>query len=438
MTVLRPWRVLLLLLGGLAMPTWAAEVHNLRVWSSPDSTRAVLDLDERVDYRIFGLSDPERLVVDIENVQAAGELPFDPEAGGVIERVRHGVRNGTDLRVVFDLKGPADPQSFVLDPAGRYGHRLVIDLVPEGATSPTERVREVARAARNGKRDMIVAIDAGHGGEDPGAIGPGGTYEKKITLAIAREIEEQINALPGMRAVMIRTGDYFVPLRERYERARQAEADLLLSVHADAFRDFRVRGSSVYVLSRSGASSEAARLLAQSENEADLIGGVKLDRGDDMLSSVLLDLSQSAALEYSNDAAEQILQQLGSVGRRHRSRVERANFVVLRSPDVPSVLLEVGFISNPDDEKNLNTAAHRQRVANSIVAGVRDHFLRTAPQGTWIAANRSGHQHVVQRGDTLGVIAQRYQVSVSTIRAANNINGDVIHPGAVLVIPAGS
>lgn len=436
MAVLKPF--LMLLVAGMTLLASAAEVHNLRVWSSPDSTRAVLDLDEPVDYRLFTLSDPDRLVVDIDNVRATGRLPFDVESGGVIAQVRHGVRNGTDLRVVFDLNSPAEPQSFVLDPAGRYGHRLVIDLVPEGATPPAERIREAARERASGQRDMIVAIDAGHGGEDPGAIGPGGTYEKKITLQIARELERQINDLPGMRAVMIRTGDYFVPLRERYARARQAEADLLLSVHADAFRDFRVRGSSVYVLSRSGASSEAARLLAQSENQADLVGGVKLDRGDDMLSSVLLDLSQSAALEYSNDAAERILEQLGSVGRRHRAQVERANFVVLRSPDVPSVLLEVGFISNPDDEKNLNTAEHRRRVASAIVGGVREHFLRTAPQGTWIAANRSGHEHVVQRGDTLGVIAQRYQVSLSTLRAANNLDGDVIHPGAVLVIPTGS
>ena len=436
---MRLWKCCALLLLGLAMgPALASEVQNLRVWAGPDSTRAVLDLDQRVDYRLFTLENPYRLVVDIKDAQAARPLPFDAESGGVIAGVRHGVRNGTDLRVVFDLKGKAQPQSFVLDPAGRYGHRLVIDLNPEGAESPVERVREVVRSARNGERDMIVAIDAGHGGEDPGAIGPGGTYEKKITLAIARELERQINETPGMRAVLIRTGDYFVPLRTRYERARQAEADLFLSVHADAFRDFRVRGSSVYVLSRSGASSEAARLLAQSENKADLIGGVKLDRGDDMLSSVLLDLSQSAALEYSNDAAEQILNQLGGVGRRHRNGVERANFMVLRSPDVPSVLIEVGFISNPQDEQNLNTAEHRRRIASAITGGVRDHFLRTAPQGTWFAANRSGHQHIVQRGDTLGVIAQRYQVSISQIRAANNINGDVIHPGAVLVIPAGT
>ncbi len=427
-----------LLLVALSTTIWAAEVHNLRVWSSPDSTRAVLDLDETVDYRIFTLSDPERLVVDIENVTASGPLPFDEEAGGVIRRVRHGVRNGNDLRVVFDLKGPAEPQSFVLDPAGRYGHRLVIDMVPEGVTSAAERFRQVADARRNEQRDMIVAIDAGHGGEDPGAIGPGGTYEKTVNLHIARELERQIDETPGMRAVMIRTGDYFVPLRERYERARQAEADLFLSVHADAFRDSRIRGSSVFVLSRRGASSQAARLLAESHNRADLIGGVELDRGDDMLSSVLIDLSQSATMEYSDMVAESIFEQLGAVGRRHRKQVERANFVVLRSPDVPSVLLEAGFISNPDDEKLLNSPRYRKRIATAVVRGVRDHFLQAAPQGTWIAANRSGDEHIVRRGDTLGVIAQRYQVSLSTLRAVNNLDGDVIHPGAVLVIPTGT
>lgn len=434
----RLWFCMLLLPGLFSWPAWGGEVQNLRIWAGPDNTRAVLDLDRRVDYRIFTLENPYRLVVDIRAARADGPLPFNADTGGVISGVRHGVRNGSDLRVVFDLRDKAQPQSFVLDPAGRYGHRLVIDLTPENAASPAERVREVAQAARNGQRDMIVAIDAGHGGEDPGAIGPGGTYEKRVTLAIAKQLEQRINEMPGMRAVLIRTGDYFIPLRSRYERARQAEADLFVSVHADAFRDFRVRGSSVYVLSRSGASSEAARLLAQSENKADLIGGVKLERGDDMLSSVLLDLSQSVALEYSSDAAEQILHQLGGVGRRHRTAVERANFMVLRSPDVPSVLIEVGFISNPQDEQNLNTQAHRRQIADAIANGVRDHFLRTAPQGTWFAANRNGHQHIVQRGDTLGVIAQRYQVSISQIRAANNLRGDVIHPGAVLVIPAGS
>lgn len=427
-------KVLILML--ISSPIWAAEVEGLRIWAGPDNTRVVLDLADRVDYRLFTLENPYRVVVDIDASQIRDELPFNPERSGIVAGFRHGIRNGNDLRVVLDLSDQAKPQSFLLEPAGEYGHRLVIDLKPDGVQTPAERVREVVRTAPDGERDMIVAIDAGHGGEDPGAIGPGGTFEKEVTLAIAKELERRINEMPGMQAVLVRTGDYFVPLQERYARARQAQADLFLSVHADAFRDFRVRGSSVYVLSRSGASSEAARLLAQRENKSDLIGGVSLDRGDDMLSSVLLDLSQSAALEYSNSAAEKILGELGSVGRRHRNQVERANFVVLRSPDVPSVLIEVGFISNPQDEQNLNNAHHRRQVANAIANGVHQHFHRTAPQGTWFAANREGHRHIVARGDTLGVIAQRYSVSVNRIREANNLNGDVIHPGAVLVIPA--
>ncbi|QKK03281.1 MAG: AMIN domain-containing protein [Pseudomonadota bacterium] len=436
---MRNWTIAIALLGVVsAGAATAGEVRNLRVWAGPDSTRAVLDLDQRVEYRLFTLDNPARVVVDIERVGLGSDLAIDEEHSGVIAGVRHGIQGGHDLRVVFDLDAAARPQSFLLDPAGKYGHRLVIDLYPEGAQSPGERVREAVRSARDGQRDMIVAIDAGHGGEDPGAIGPSGTYEKTVTLALARDLERRINDEPGMQAVLIRTGDYYVPLHERYDRARKAEADLFLSLHADAFRDFRVRGSSVYVLSRRGASSEAARLLARSENRADLVGGVKLDRGDDVLSSVLLDLSQSVALEYSNAAAEQILQRLARVGKRHRSRVERANFVVLRSPDVPSVLVEVGFISNPQDEQNLTSQSHRSAIAQAVLDGVRAHFHETAPRGTWIAANRPVDRHVVQRGDTLGVIAQKYRTSVARLRQANDLEGDVIHPGAVLVIPTGS
>jgi len=423
----------------ISSAAWPGDIENLRVWAGPGSTRVVLDLDRRVEYRLFTLDNPDRIVVDIDETRSPQELNLDTERSGVVRSLRYGIRNGTDLRVVLDLEESAKPQSFLLDPAGEYGHRLVIDLTPENAQSPDERVRQVVRAAHSGEREMIVAIDAGHGGEDPGAIGPSGVYEKSITLAIARELERKINDMPGMRSALIRTGDYFVPLNERYERAREAEADLFVSLHADAFRDFRVRGSSVFILSRSGASSEAARRLAASENQSDLIGGVRLDRGDEMLSSVLLDLSQSASLDYSRRAAESILGELGNVGRRHRPRVESANFVVLRSPDVPSLLIEVGFISNPEDESNLNSSQHRREVASAIAGGIDQHFRRTAPQGTWFANNRSsGGRHVVERGDTLGVIAQRYQVSVNRLREANDIDGDVIHPGAVLVIPTSS
>ncbi len=420
-----------------AGPVDASEVNNLRVWTGPDKTRAVLDLSDTVDYRLFTLDDPPRVVVDIDRSSLDEPLDVDPDHRGVIREVRHGVRDGEHLRVVFDLESIADPQSFLLAPAGNHGHRLVIDLFPEDAESPRKRVRRVAESARGDGRDVVIAIDPGHGGEDPGAIGPGGTLEKDVVMDISRKLKERIDAEPGMKAVLIRTGDYFVPLRERFERARQARADLFLSVHADAFRDFRVRGSSVYVLSRSGASSEAARFLAQSENRSDLVGGVKLNDKDDMLASVLLDLSQSASMEASNSAAENVLSSLGNVGRRHRSQVERANFMVLKSPDVPSVLIEVGFISNPQDEENLNNSRHRRQVADAITAGVRTHFRQMAPHGTWIAQNRGPSQHEVQSGDTLGAIAQRYQVSVSEIRQANDLNGDIIRPGTVLRIPTG-
>jgi len=427
-----------LLLMMVSLSAAAGEVRKLRVWAGPDSTRAVLDLDQRVDYRLFTLDDPARVVIDIDDVNLDRALELDEDHSGVIRRIRHGVRDGHDLRVVLDLDNKVRPKSFLLAPAGEYGHRLVVDLYPEDAQSPGERVREAVQSAMEGERDMIVAIDAGHGGEDPGAIGPSGTYEKTVVLTLARELKQQIDQEPGMRGVLVRTGDYYVPLEERYARAREARADLFVSIHADAFRDFRVRGSSVYVLSRRGASSEAARLLAKSENRSDLVGGVKLDRGDDVLSSVLLDLSQNVAMEYSSEAAESILGQLARVGRQHREQVERANFVVLRSPDVPSVLVEVGFISNPQDEANLKSGSHRRQVAEAIVKGIRQHFFETAPQGTWIAANRDGSRHIVERGDTLGIIAQKYRTSVTRIRQANNIDGDVIHPGAVLVIPAGS
>lgn len=426
-------------LWGVGVTAASADVvENLRVWAGPDGTRVVLDLDDAVEHSLIELDNPARVVIDLKNTQLNRTLEIDPDSSGVVRGVRHGIRAGNDLRVVLDLHRRAQPQSFLLDPAGKYGHRLVIDLVPDDVVPAAERVRQATRAVTDGERDMIVAIDAGHGGEDPGAIGPSGTHEKNVVLAIAQSLKDKLDDMPGVRGVLLRTDDYFIPLKERYQRARQARADLLVSIHADAFRDFRVRGSSVYVLSRRGASSEAARMLAQNENEADLIGGVKLDRGDDVLSSVLLDLSQSVTMDYSQHAAEQLLNQLGTVGRRHRKRVESANFVVLRSPDVPSVLVEVGFISNPQDEQNLNTARHRDQVAQAIAQGVHRHFTKTAPQGSWYASHRASQEYVVQNGDTLGIIAQRHRVSLNDLRQTNNINGDLIRPGAVLVIPAGS
>jgi N-acetylmuramoyl-L-alanine amidase len=286
------------------------------------------------------------------------------------------------------------------------------------------------------ERKVVIAVDAGHGGEDPGALGASKSREKDITLQIAREVKKAIDARPGMEAVLIRDGDYYIPLRQRFTKARIARADMFVSIHADAFRKSSVSGSSVFVLSRRGASSEAARWLAKSENQADLIGGVTLEDKDNMLASVLLDLSQNAAMEASDHAANQVFESLRKLGKTHKNQVERAAFVVLKSPDVPSMLVETGYISNPREEKKLKNRKHQQKLAKAIADGVEQHFKQQPLPGTWIAANRTISRHVVARGDTLGGIAQRYNISLSSLRSVNRLKSDRISIGKELVIPA--
>jgi N-acetylmuramoyl-L-alanine amidase len=336
-------------------------------------------------------------------------------------------------RFVLDLKKFAVARSFQLGPNQHYGHRLVLDLAdaedeqvaPEPATQAADSSAE--------RRDIVIAVDAGHGGDDPGARGPKGTWEKSITLQMARVLAAKINAEPGMQAVLTREGDYFLPLRKRMDLARRHKADLFVSIHADAFRDRRVQGSSVYVLSDRGASSEHARWLAEQENASDLIGGVSLDVEDDVLASVLLDLSQTASLEASIDVAERVLQGLRKIGRLHKQRVESAGFMVLKSPDIPSILVEAAYISNPDEEAKLRSPPHQQKIAEAILTGLRGYFTARAPEGTELAAIR---RHVIGRGDTLSGIAQQYRVSMDSLRQVNGLNNDQIRIGQVLTIPS--
>ena len=412
----------------------AAEVSGFRVWADPAKTRAVLDLDSKTAYKLFTLTDPHRVVVDLLGSSIEIPLELDEEHAGVIMGVRHGQPDNDTLRVVFDLSESAELKSFLLDPTGQYSHRLVIDLFSKSGQQQTTLVKHIADINKP-NRNVVIAIDAGHGGEDPGAIGKKKTREKDVVLRIARELKKTIDAEPGMQAVLTRDGDYYIPLRERYEKARKARADLFVSIHADAFAQRSVKGSSVFVLSPRGASSEFARLLADSENASDLVGGVTLNDKDDMLASVLLDLSQSATREASNKVAGDILGALKRTGKTHKNHVGRANFMVLKSPDVPSVLVETAFISNPGEEKRLTEKDFQQRMARAITRGVRDYFYSSPPPGTWIAENRQGAKHIVTRGDTLGGIASRYSVSLSSLRNANKIRGDVIHVGRELVIP---
>ncbi len=412
----------------------AAEVSGFRVWADPTKTRAVLDLNKKTSYKLFTLDNPHRVVVDMLGSSIDIPLELDEEHAGLITSVRYGQPDDETLRVVFDLSESAELKSFLLEPTAQYSHRLVIDLYSKSGRQKASLVKHVSDISIP-NRDVVVAIDAGHGGEDPGAIGRNKTREKDVVLRIARELKKAIDAEPGMRAVLTRDGDYYIALRGRYEKARKARADLFVSIHADAFTKRSVRGSSVFVLSARGASSEYARLLADSENASDLVGGVTLADKDDMLASVLLDLSQSATREASNKVASDILRSLKRNGKTHKPHVGRANFMVLKSPDVPSVLVETAFISNPDEEKRLTEKEFQQNMARAITSGVRDYFYSSPPPGTWIAANRKGSKYIVARGDTLGGIASRYSVSLNSLRKANKINGDVIHVGRELVIP---
>jgi N-acetylmuramoyl-L-alanine amidase len=402
------------------------QVSDVRLWSGPEGTRLVLDLSAPARYEVFTLENPHRVVVDLARAELALQKAL-PQGQGQVRNVRAGPQADGGLRLVLDLDRPQAAKSFAVAPEGAAGHRLVIELPPAGAapgvmpasTAPTgTQVLAAAAAALerptapiespvksvgpsvNG-RDVVVAVDAGHGGKDPGAIGRGGTREKDITLAIARRLAKAIDAEPGMRAVLIRDGDYFVSLGGRGRKARENGADLFISVHADAVLDRGVSGASVYVLSLRGASDEAARWLAERENAADLIGGVSLDDKSDVLASVLLDVTQKEAVSNSVEAADSVLAALRRVGPVHGKRVRHAGFVVLKSPDVPSMLVETAFISNATDERKLRDAAYQQRVAEAIHAGVRNYFYDKPPPGTKLAALAAARRGGTGKAQTL-------------------------------------
>lgn len=469
-----------LLIGGNA--SFAADLRDMRLIQDDTGTRAVLSLQGGSDYKLFSLSNPDRLVLDLPQARLAPGFSL-PGANGAVANVRTGKPVPGTLRIVFDLGTAVDSRSRVEQDGPLT--RLIVELAPHGrsgkpvapmASAPDSVGAPVAKQATptfasaapdlsgattspaikpavasistpikpvvptvpvavavangtapgvftpaigqpmapalavkaptktlqdvigTGQRKLVVAIDAGHGGKDPGALGPSGVREKAVTLAVARELARQINADPGMRAVLIRDSDSFVPLQQRYMKARSAQADLFISIHADASPNNNASGASVFVLSTRGASSQAARWLADKENAADLVGGVSLDQKDPNLAAVLLDLSQSATMRASDDIAGHVLGSLKNVGKAHKPAIERANFVVLRSPDVPSMLIETGFITNPSEEKRLNDAGYRTRLASAIADGVRKYFVNQPPAGTWYASRQGD---AIRSGESL-------------------------------------
>jgi N-acetylmuramoyl-L-alanine amidase len=429
--------LILVLLWSLPLYAKQADIRSLRFWAAPDHVRLVFDADSVVQHRLFMLKDPHRLVVDLKNAQLTKDLPDLGADNRFIRQIRSAKRKQKDVRVVLDLHQAVKPKSFFLKPNRQYGHRLVIDIYAkqEAAASVSSQPIKTIDA---GQRDVIIAVDAGHGGEDPGARGKRGTKEKDVVLAISRYLVKMINQQKGMQGVLIRDGDYYLGLRKRMAKAREVRADLFVSIHADAFKNAKVRGASVYTLSRNGASTEAARWLAERENSADLVGGVSLEDKDDTLASVLLDLSQIGTLQASSEAAERVLDQLKKLGKTHKRKVQQAGFVVLKSPDIPSMLVETAFISNPEEERRLRTSAYQKRLAKAILEGIASYFTYQPPPGTWLAAQqakRLAKRHVISKGDTLGAIAKQYQVSVRTLRNANALKNDTLYVGQVLAIP---
>ncbi len=422
------------------------DVESVRIWPAPDHTRLVLDTEGQVAHNVFSLSNPARLVIDLENTRLRADFDQLDLSGSPIRRIRHAPRNGNDLRVVLDLKADIKPRSFQLEPNQQYGHRLVIDLIDEDGSRLEKATRPTVTQDSAGKRDVIVVIDAGHGGEDPGAIGPRGTHEKDVVLKLAKTIADLVNKQPGYTAKLTRTGDYYIGLRNRTLLARKYNADLFVSVHADAFHSPEPNGASVYALSQRGATSETARWLAHRENRSDLIGGaggVSLEGRNDTLAGVLLDLSMTASINASLGVGSSVLGKLDNVAELHKPGVEQAAFVVLKSPDIPSILVEAGFISNPREEKRLSTQWYRERLASAIVKGIDDYFHKTPPPGTLLAwkkrngrSDASVSHYRIQRGDTLSALARENRITVSELMQFNGLRDSRVMVGQTIRIPA--
>ena len=377
----------------------ATNILAVRVWPARDYTRVTLEYREPIAFTHQIVKNPERLVVDLEGVEFNSVLQSLPgkisETDPYIRLIRAGRNRPGVVRLVIELKAEIQPQVFMLRPVGEYGHRLVLDLYPTVAEDPLlallekleaqpEKGPAKAPAKETGPQPEItrmvtIVLDPGHGGEDPGAIGRGGSYEKHVTLEVARRLKAKIDAEPNMRSMLTRDGDFFIPLHQRVQKARRVQADLFVSVHADAFIKPTARGSSVFVLSENGASSSAARWLAQRENAADLIGGVNLDVKDPHLARTLLDLSQTATLNDSLKLGKSVLGELGGVNTLHKGQVEQAGFAVLKAPDIPSILIETAFISNPDEERRLNDEAYQEKMAEAILKGIKGYFAKNPP-----------------------------------------------------------
>jgi len=444
----------------LVSKVFASDVNGIRFWQDPEKTRIVFDLSESAQYKIFTLSKPSRLVVDLNNSILKTTLSEIELPQSLVSEIRNS-QSKNNLRIVIDLKKSVTTKDFTLKPFQKYGYRLVIDLKPT-TSSHKQSKKRIIKTAKNAikerNRNIVIAIDAGHGGEDPGA--PGG--EKGVTLAVAKQLYKMINKEKGMKAVLTRKGDYFVGLRKRTEIARKNKADLFISLHADGFPDKRVRGASVWVLSPKGANSEMGRWLEQKEQASDLAGGVDISHQDPLVAQVLLDLSMNYSVGESFKAGELVRKQLSkSMSKMHGKNIKKAAFVVLKMPDIPAMMVEMGFISNKTENRQLKSTKHQKRIAGSVFAGVKRYFRANPPEGSLYASLiKEGFKqssttnkkvvrtksitkkinkkksHKVRSGDTLSQIALVYGVSTSRLKKYNHLKNDRLRIGQMIKIPS--
>ncbi|PQJ88153.1 LysM peptidoglycan-binding domain-containing protein [Aliivibrio sifiae] len=447
------WYSLFVVLSTSGFFVSANTLKGIRVWPSPDETRVVIDLNSEANYSYFTLSSPYRLVVDLKNTNVKAKLPLSVKDSKVLTNIRKSSSpsKGT-TRLVFELKYAVTAEVFKLSPTpgGQYGHRLVMDLPHSGssaskptASKPAKPSKSVINSNTNhivGNGEIIIAIDAGHGGEDPGSIGPTRKYEKHATLAISKKVVAQINAQPGMRAIMTRSGDYFVNLNKRTDIARKNKSHLLVSIHADSFRTPQPRGGSVFVLNTRRANTEIGRWVEQHEKQSELLGGagdvLAKNSNDRNVSQTLLDLQFSHSQKEGYKLATDVLSEMGKVIKLHKKAPVNASLAVLKSPDIPSILIETGFISNPTEEKQLFQRGHQDKIARAISKAIIRYLNDNPPQGTLLASKKEQTTHKVRSGESLSRIAQKYGTTTAKLKSANKLKSTSLAVGQVLKIPS--
>jgi len=405
-------------------------IDGIRVWPAPENTRIVFDVKQKPDYKYFTLSKPNRLVIDFKNTKNSVALKKLAADDPRVKLFRSSYSKG-NTRLVLELAKSYQLTVFPLAPAGQYGNRLVIDLYDKS------RSKKILSKPKQSVGDIIIGIDAGHGGEDPGSIGGKGTYEKRVTLAIAKKLQKVINKEKGMKAVMIRSGDYAVDINRRTSLARKKHVDFFVSIHADAFYTPQPSGASVWVVTKRRAESELAKWLVNREKKSELLGGgggVIKNTSDSHLALALADMSKEHSLAVSFGVANNVIKELKKITKMHKKTPQNGNFGVLKSSDIPSILVETGFISNHKEEKNLTWPKHQQRLANAIHSGIKSHFLAHPLTGSYFAS--VGYkQHKVRSGESLSVLAQRYNISMSKLKSINDLKSNTLKIGQMLKIP---